>query len=243
MLAWENLRLQRKDNMKALAIALLVPIALCTACSRQESTTPVPAAVDEPAASAPATAGSPPSQGGSGVAGSAAAPAATTAQVSLISAAGKSVKGDLTLTGEGSSVSIRGDITGLVPGQEHGFHVHEFGKCSPPDFKSAGEHFNPTKDPHGGPGSAARHLGDIPNIRADDTGRATFEITVQGVTLVDKDGAPTEILGKALVVHAMPDDYNTQPSGGSGDRIACGVIRKRAPERAAGWRTSARFSS
>jgi Cu-Zn family superoxide dismutase len=49
---------------------------------------------------------------------------------------------------------------------------------------------------------------------------------VEGVTLVDKDGAPTEILGKALVVHAMPDDYNTQPSGGSGDRIACGVIRR-----------------
>jgi superoxide dismutase, Cu-Zn family len=210
--------------MKALAIALLVPIALCTACSKQDSATPAPAAVDETAPAAGAA--SLPSSGGSTTAGSAAAPGAATATVSLISASGKSVKGDLTLNGEGSSVSIRGDITGLVPGQEHGFHVHEFGKCSPPDFKSAGEHFNPTKDPHGGPGTAARHLGDIPNIRADDTGRATFEITVQGVTLIDKDGAPTEILGKALVVHALPDDYTTQPSGGSGDRIACGVIRK-----------------
>lgn len=213
--------------MKALAIALLVPIALCTACGKQqEAVTPAPAVVDE-AANAPATgAASLPSPAGSAGAGPAAAPAPTTAKVSLVSAAGRSVKGDLTLAGEGSAVSIRGDITGLAPGKEHGFHVHEFGECSLPDFKSAGEHFNPTKDPHGGPKSAARHLGDIPNIRADDSGRATFEITVEGVTLVDKDGAPTEILGKALVVHAMPDDYNTQPSGGSGDRIACGVIRR-----------------
>jgi Cu-Zn family superoxide dismutase len=157
----------------------------------------------------------------------AAAPPATrtTAKVNLASAAGGAVKGELTLTSEGTAVSIRGEITGLEPGKEHGFHVHEIGECSPPDFKSAGEHFNPTKDPHGGPESRVRHLGDAPNVKADKDGRASVDATVDGVTLQDKDGAPTEILGKALVVHAMPDDYKTQPSGGSGDRIACGVIR------------------
>ncbi len=110
-------------------------------------------------------------------------------------------------------------------GKEHGFHVHEVGECSLPDFKSAGEHFNPTKDPHGGPESKARHLGDIANAKADENGRATIDVSVKGATLGDKDAGPGEILGKALVVHAMPDDYKTQPSGGSGARIACGVIR------------------
>lgn len=160
-------------------------------------------------------------------AATAAAPEAprSTAKVSLTSAAGSSVKGDLTLANEGTAVSIRGEITGLAPDKEHGFHVHEVGQCSLPDFQSAGEHFNPTKDPHGGPKSRARHLGDIPNIKADKDGRATLDVTVNGVTLEDKDGAPTEILGKALIVHAMPDDYESQPSGNSGERVACGVIR------------------
>ena len=195
--------------MKTLALALLIPVAICTAATPAPA--PAPAPVNT-AANAPAT-------------GAAPAPVRTTAQVSLTSAAGSSVKGNLTLTNQGTAVSIRGEITGLAPGKEHGFHVHEVGECSLPDFKSAGEHFNPTKDPHGGPQSTARHLGDIQNAKADENGRANVNVSVKGVTLVDKDGAPTQILGKALVVHAMPDDYKTQPSGGSGARIACGVIR------------------
>jgi Cu-Zn family superoxide dismutase len=129
------------------------------------------------------------------------------------------VKGELTVSNEGDAVHIRGEITGLAPGKEHGFHVHEFGKCDLPDFKSAGAHFNPTKSPHG------EHLGDLPNAMADDSGHATINAIVKGPNLIDKDGAPSAIIGKALIVHAMPDDYKTQPSGGSGDRIACGVIR------------------
>jgi len=195
--------------MKTLALALLIPVAICTAATPAPA--PAPAPVNT-AANAPAT-------------GAAPAPVRTTAQVSLTSAAGSSVKGNLTLTNQGTAVSIRGEITGLAPGKEHGFHVHEVGECSLPDFKSAGEHFNPTKDPHGGPQSTARHLGDIPNAKADENGRATIDVSAKGLTLVDNDGAPTQILGKALVVHAMPDDYKTQPSGGSGARIACGVIR------------------
>lgn len=206
--------------MKTLALALLIPLAICTACGKKEESipTPAPAPVDA-AANVPATGAAPVP---------AAVPAPATAQVSLISAAGNSVKGDLTLTNdgtdEGSAVSIHGEITGLAPGKEHGFHVHEVGECMLPDFKSAGEHFNPTKDPHGGPKSKARHLGDIANAKADENGRATIDVSLKGATLGDTDDGPAEILGKALVVHAMPDDYKTQPSGGSGARIACGVI-------------------
>jgi Cu-Zn family superoxide dismutase len=152
-------------------------------------------------------------------------PPQTTATVSLTPAAGSSVKGELTVTNQGTFVSIRGEIAGLAPGKEHGFHVHEVGQCSLPDFESAGGHLNPAKEAHGDPTSSARHLGDMPNAKADENGRAIVDFSIKGATLEDKDGSPNEILGKALVVHAMPDDYKTQPSGNSGARIACGVIR------------------
>jgi Cu-Zn family superoxide dismutase len=191
--------------MRILALTLLLPVSICTAA------TPPPAPGGA-ATNAPVNA-------------AAVAAPRTSAKASLTPAAGSTVKGDLMLSNEGTAVSIRGEITGLTPGKEHGFHVHEVGECSGPDFKSAGEHFNPTKDPHGGPKSSSRHLGDIPNVKADENGRATVDVSVKGATLVDKDGGPNQILGKAIVVHAMPDDYKTQPSGGSGARIACGVIR------------------
>jgi Cu-Zn family superoxide dismutase len=199
----------RKDPMKNLALALVIPVAICSASGIYGTAF---------AAQPPAPAGAP--------ANANAAPAPrTTAQVSLTSAAGSAVKGNLTLTSEGVAVSIRGEITGLSPGKEHGFHVHENGQCELPDFTSAGGHFNPTRDSHGGPESTPRHLGDIPNAKADQNGRATIDVSVKGATLVDKDGGPNELLGKTLVVHAMPDDYKSQPAGNSGARIACGVIR------------------
>jgi superoxide dismutase, Cu-Zn family len=205
--------------MKTLVLALLIPVAICAACSKKEEPVapPAPAAEAAPPASAPSNADAT----APATATPAPAPAAgpPIANVSLISAAGSSVKGELTVSNEGDAVFIRGDITGLAPGKEHGFHVHEFGKCELPEFKSAGEHFNPTKAPHN------EHLGDLPNASADDNGHATINAIVKGPNLVDKDGAPSAILGKALIVHAMPDDYKTQPSGGSGARIACGVIR------------------
>jgi Cu-Zn family superoxide dismutase len=218
--------------MKKLVLALLIPAAICAACSKQEET----AATSAPAAEAApdATTGNAAATGNASVTGNATAgnatgtaPASATAskpgpaavKVTLMSAAGSSVKGELTVSNEGDAVHITGDITGLAPGKEHGFHVHEFGKCELPDFKSAGEHFNPTKAQHG------EHLGDMPNAKADENGHATINAIVKGPNLVDKDGAPSAIIGKALIVHAMPDDYKTQPSGGSGARVACGVIR------------------
>jgi len=202
--------------MKILALALLIPIVACTACGKKDepqATSPAPADT----ADAPATVNTPPAPPPP-------EPAPSTVHATLTAAAGSSVQGGFTLVNQGSGISIRGEITGLEPGKEHGFHVHEVGECALPNFESAGGHFNPTEDPHGGPESSARHLGDLPNAKADENGRALIDVNVDGVTLVDRDGAPTEIMGKAIVVHAMPDDYETQPSGGSGARIACGVI-------------------
>src|SRR5690606_15360423 len=199
---------QGRDPMKTMALKLIVPVAACAVCAA--------VGVSFAAAPAPARPGPP------GAAAPSAPAARTSTEVSLTSAAGSAVKGNLTLTNEGVAVSIRGEITGLEPGKEHGFHVHEVGECSLPDFTSAGGHFNPTKDSHGGPDSTPRHLGDMPNAKADENGRATIDVTLKGATLEDKDGSPNELLGKALVVHAMPDDYKSQPSGDSGARIACG---------------------
>ena len=200
--------------MKTLSLALLIPVAICAACSGREETpsTQATAPAEAPAANAPA-------------ADAAAEPAQITARATLTSAAGASASGNLELTSEGVAVRVRGEIAGLAPGKEHGFHVHEKGDCSPPDFSSAGEHLNPTKDPHGGPKSASRHLGDLPNLKADENGHVALDVSIPGATLEDKDGGPNQILGKALVIHAMPDDYKTQPAGDSGARIACGVIR------------------
>lgn len=207
--------------MKILPLALLIPVALCTACGGRDDSP----AVTEPApmeGSAETAQG--PSPAPADTSPDPTEPAPPTAHATLTAAPGSSVQGGFTFVNQGSAISIRGEITGLEPGSEHGFHLHETGECTPPGFESAGGHFNPTEDPHGGPDSSARHLGDLPNLKADDEGRVTVNHDIEGVTLVDKDGAPTEILGKAIVLHAMPDDYETQPSGDSGARIACGVI-------------------
>lgn len=121
---------------------------------------------------------------------------------------------------EGVQVTAR--ITGLKPLQEHGFHVHEFGDCSSPDAMSAGGHFNPLGRPHASTGG---HAGDMPNLKADVNGMAEAKFTVTGMTLAS--GAATDILGKAVIVHANADDYTSQPAGNSGPRLACGVIRLR----------------
>lgn len=202
--------------MKFVVLAL-VTVAVCAACTRKEEAVVVPAPestpvevmpAPAPVVAAPAT----PTTGD----GSPSAP--PSARVNLISAAGSAVKGDLTVANEGDAVYIRGEITGLAPGKEHGFQVHEVGECSLPDFKSAGGHFNPTKAPFGD------QLGNLPNAKADENGRATINHLVKGPNLVDRDGAPTAIIGKSIVVNSMPNDYRTA-SAGSGARIACGVIR------------------
>jgi len=134
---------------------------------------------------------------------------------------GNKTFGEATFEEEGDKVRVVIFVQGLKPGQEHGLHIHEKGDCSAPDAMSAGGHFNPQGKPHGQPGSAEHHAGDLPALKADKSGRAHVQVDVSGITL--KPG-PTSIIGRAVVVHADPDDYKTQPTGNSGARIACGVI-------------------
>jgi Cu-Zn family superoxide dismutase len=129
------------------------------------------------------------------------------------------VMGTVYFTVEEGSVHVTGEITGLTPG-EHAFHVHEFGDCSDPKGMSSGAHFNPTHMPHGGPHSDKRHVGDLGNIKADDSGKVTLDIKDTDIQL----HGPHSIVGRALIVHAKADDLTSQPSGNAGDRIACAVI-------------------
>jgi Cu-Zn family superoxide dismutase len=100
--------------------------------------------------------------------------------------------------------------------------VHEKGDCSSGDGMSTGGHFNPTTTAHGQHGQGAHHVGDLPSLMADAQGVAKIDFTSTTLTL--KPGT-TSIMDKGLIVHRDPDDYKTQPTGNSGPRVACGVIR------------------
>ena len=135
---------------------------------------------------------------------------------------GSKAFGEVTFEQDGDKVRILANVQGLKPGQEHGFHIHAVGDCSSGDGMSAGGHFNPAGKPHGNPSGGEHHAGDLPALKADKGGRAKSEGMVNGVTL---ELGPTSLVGRAVIVHADPDDYKTQPTGNSGARIACGVIK------------------
>ena len=145
----------------------------------------------------------------------------------VVAASGSLVSGTLRVTPIATGVRVRGVVGGLAPGSVHGFHVHETGACTAADASSAGAHFNPSGGAHGRPGTPVHHAGDMDNIVADAGGVAHVDTNIAGISL---GGDPSrDIVGRALVVHAAPDDYRTQPSGNSGARIACGVIRAGTP--------------
>ena len=149
------------------------------------------------------------------------APAAARATANLAPASASLVSGTLTLSTMGDGVHVGGEIGGLRPGS-HGFHVHEHGDCSAADASSAGGHFNPTNMPHGRSGPRPHHLGDSDNIAANADGVAVVDAHLHDVTL--GTGLANDIAGRAIVVHADPDDYTSQPAGDAGARVACGVI-------------------
>ena len=130
-----------------------------------------------------------------------------------------------TPAGSGGGVKVHAEISGLEPNSKHGFHIHEKADLSDPELKSAGGHFNPGMHKHGGPHTGEHHAGDLGNIEADDQGKATYDATVQGITL---DDAKTGIIGKSVIVHGKADDLKTDPAGDSGPRIAGGVIERGA---------------
>ena len=155
----------------------------------------------------------------------AASPAAaeTLANAQLKDGGGKAV-GDADLVQTQAGVLIKLQLKGLAPG-EHAFHVHAVGKCDAPAFESAGPHFNPTNHKHGML-SGEGHAGDMPNLHVPQSGELSVEVLNPAVTL-DK-GKPNSLFdnnGSSLVIHAKADDYKTDPTGNSGDRIACGVIQ------------------
>jgi Cu-Zn family superoxide dismutase len=135
---------------------------------------------------------------------------------------GNTAGGKVTFTQKGDKVVVFANVSGLAPGQ-HGFHVHEKGDCSSDDGMSAGGHFNPFGKPHGNPASPDHHAGDMPMLVADGTGNATLTAELDPMTI---GGGAGDIIGKAVIVHKDADDYKTQPTGNSGARVACGVIRK-----------------
>lgn len=152
-------------------------------------------------------------------------PAASSAVVTLQPTAGHKGTGLLDLMPHPDGVHFGGRLAGLSPNAEHGFHVHETGDCSAPDASSAGGHFNPGGDMHGAPDAASHHAGDMSNAQADAQGEADIDLIVSGLEI--GTAGPRDVLGRALVVHQKADDFRTQPDGGAGPRIACGVIVRR----------------
>src|ERR687898_1919476 len=150
--------------------------------------------------------------------------------------------GEATFTEGSNGITINAN---LQPGQDaagpgaHGIHIHETGEISP-DFEAAGAHFNPTSAQHGFDNSEGPHGGDLENMIVNDDGSASYTTTTDALTLSGGQNSILDSDGSALVIHQSADDYQTDPSGESGDRVAAGVIRESATgeSTAAGGTTS-----
>jgi len=148
--------------------------------------------------------------------------AGRTATARLTDAEGNSV-GTATLTGEDGGVQVSVRVSGLESGPR-GFHIHETGSCEPPSFSSASGHLAPAGNAHGFDAVGGPHAGDLRNLTVGPDSTATIDQTSERVTLRDGGAPLLDADGAALVIHTGPDDYVSQPSGNSGDPIACGVI-------------------
>jgi Cu-Zn family superoxide dismutase len=126
-------------------------------------------------------------------------------------------------TPEGVRIAVSGH---RLPAGEKGVHIHETGVCQPPDFTSAGGHFNPHGKKHGLQSPQGPHAGDLPNLRVSPAGQGGIDYVNRLVTLGPGPASLLKPTGTAIVIHAAADDGRTDPTGGSGARIACGVITR-----------------
>jgi Cu-Zn family superoxide dismutase len=153
-------------------------------------------------------------------------PKANTAEAHFVDSAGNPV-GTALLTEESGGVRFHFSLNGL-PAGTHGIHVHEKGDCTKPDFKSAGKHFNPEAMLHGAENPKGFHAGDLGNLEVGSDGTADVEVTAPQLTLKPSEHSLIRPGGTAIVIHAGRDDQKSDPSGNSGNPIACGVVDKAA---------------
>ena len=138
--------------------------------------------------------------------------------------------GTMTLTQQSNGVLVEGHFQGL-PAGPHGIHFHAVGTCTP-DFAAAGPHFNPTGAQHGLNNPAGPHAGDLPNLGIGADGTGHYSQVNNSITL--RQGEANSVYdndGTAIIIHANVDDQVTDPTGNSGDRIACGVVSPAAASR------------
>jgi superoxide dismutase, Cu-Zn family len=193
------------------ALAVVLPLAACAPEAEQETDdlalgTEVELATEVPGPTAEAD--------------------AMAAMATLENAEGQTV-GEVRFVREAGGVRVIADLEGVAveASGPHGFHVHENGTCDPPDFTSAGGHFNPTGAEHACPPTTPRHAGDLGNIELADDGSGHLELTTDLLAL---DGADS-VIGKAVLLHGHVDDCASQPSGDAGPRLACGVVALSQP--------------
>lgn len=189
-------------------LAVLLSTALLTACGGpQESapaeTEPAPAAQEEPTPAETAE-------------------EAVTAHAKLTPRDGMDgFKGLVSFVEANGVVTVSANVEGLSGSGTHGFHIHETGDCSAPDFTSAGGHFNPADTIHGGPDDQERHAGDLGNLEIEESGKGSLQRITSMITLGE---GPNSVVGKAVILHEKADDLVSQPTGAAGGRIACGII-------------------
>ena len=132
-------------------------------------------------------------------------------------------RGSVTIAEDAAGLTINVSASGL-PAGVHGIHLHEQGLCEGPKFASAGAHWNPGMKKHGRDNPVGAHLGDLANLDVAANGSASVSIPLQGAMMASGANMIADADGTALVIHAKADDYKTDPSGDSGDRVACAVL-------------------